>query len=115
MSIAIQSFTRTLLAASLAVVGTITSFGVTTSPAHAQGASRGSVASLAVRLEAPRQVIINETLWKCAADRCTTSIDTSRPARSCSRLAKKIGPFTSFATPQGEFSAEDLQRCNAAA
>jgi hypothetical protein len=115
MTLAIQPFSRTLVAASLALVGTIASFGVTTSPAQAQGASNGNVASLATRLDAPRKVIINETLWKCAEDRCTSVAENSRPANSCIRLVKKLGPVTSFATPRGELSAEDLQRCNAAA
>lgn len=115
MTFATQPFSRTLLAASLALVGTIASFGVTTSPAYAQGASRGNVASLATRLDAPRRVIINETLWNCAEDRCTSVAENSRPANSCVRLVKKIGPVTSFATPRGDLSADELQRCNAAA
>ena len=114
MTLAIQPFSRTLLAASLALVATIASFGVTTSPAHAQGASRGNVASLATKLDGVRRVIINETLWSCAGDQCSAQTDGSRPATSCARLVKKIGPVTRFATASGELSAEDLQRCNAA-
>ncbi len=115
MTIAIQSYSRTLLAAGLAIVGTVSSFGVTTSPAHAQGASLGNVASLATPLETSRKIVINETLWKCAGDVCKSAVENSRPANTCIRLVKKIGPVTSFATPRGELSAEDLQRCNAAA
>ena len=114
MTIAIQPFSRTLIAAGLAIVGTIASFGVTTSPAHAQGAARGNVASLVTKLEAPRRVVINDTLWSCAGGECTTQADSSRPAMSCVRLVKKVGPVTRFATPKGELSADDLQRCNAA-
>lgn len=115
MTLAIQPYSRTLVAASLALVGTIASFGITTSPAYAQGGSGGNVASLATKLDAPRKVIINETLWKCAESRCTSVAENSRPANSCIRLVKKIGPVTSFATPRGELSADELQRCNAAA
>ena len=115
MTLAIQPFSRALLAASLALIGTIASFGVTTSPAHAQGASSGNVASLVTKLDAPRKLIINETLWKCAENRCTSVAESSRPAISCVRLVKKIGPVTSFVTPRGELSADELQRCNAAA
>ena len=115
MTIAAQTISRTVIAAALAIIGTISSFGVTTSPAYAQGASQGNIAVLTAKLDAPRKVVINETLWKCAEDRCVSIAESSRPAISCIRLVKKIGPVSSFATPRGELSAEELQRCNAAA
>ena len=79
------------------------------------GALTARIAELEARLDAPRKLIINETLWKCAESRCTSVAENSRPANSCIRLVKKIGPVTSFATPRGELSADELQRCNAAA
>lgn len=109
-----RALPRTLIAAGLALFGTIASFTVTTAPAHA-AAARVYTASLATALEAPRREIINGVQWKCEGDSCAAPVDGSRPANSCARLVRKIGPVTRFAGPNGELSAEDLQRCNAAA
>jgi hypothetical protein len=108
--------TRTLLAALLAVVGTITSFAATTSPAAAQASQqRGYSATLATPLEAPARKVVNGVAWNCTGAACAGPIDGSSPKNSCARVARSFGQLTRFATPKGEFSAEDLARCNAAA
>ncbi len=105
---------RTLLAAGLAIAGTIASFGATTTPAYAAGAGAYS-ASLATPVDAPKREVINGVLWRCEGDSCSAPLDGSRPANACAKLVRKIGPVTRFASPKGELSADDLQRCNAAA
>ena len=109
-AIAIQPLSRTLLAAGLAVVGTIASFGVTTSPAYA---GAGYTAKLAAPVTAPRQEVLGEALWKCAGDACRAPADTSNPNSSCARVVKTFGKVASFASTKGEFSAEQLAKCNA--
>lgn len=105
--------TRTLLAAGLAIAGTIASFSATTSPAYAGAA--GYTAKLSTALEAPKQKVVNDVLWRCTGDSCTGPVDGARAVNTCAKVAKAFGPVSSFATPKGELSAEELQRCNAAA
>ncbi|PKB14670.1 hypothetical protein B0I00_2268 [Novosphingobium kunmingense] len=104
---------RFVLAAGLALLGTVASFGVTTTPARA-GTSTNA-ATLATGLESPAKKVVNGALWKCTGDACVGQIDGSRPVNTCRQVVKTFGAVTKFATPKGELSAEDLQRCNAAA
>jgi len=108
-----QQLSRSLLAASLALAGTVLSFSVTATPA--QAASTGYKAKLSTALEAPKSKVLNGVIWSCEGDSCRGAIDGSAPRNICIKVAKNFGPLTSFAGPKGEFGAEDLQRCNAAA
>lgn len=104
---------RTLFAAVLALTGTFASFAITTTPAHA--AARSYQATLASALDAPAKEVVNGVLWHCEGASCSGPVDGASPARSCANVAKAFGPITAFATPKGEFSAQQLERCNAAA
>lgn len=108
-----SAFPRLLLAAGLAMAGTIASFGVTVTPAHA--ASNAYSATLATGLEAPAKKVVNGVLWKCTGDACVGAVDGARPVNTCRQVVKTFGAVTKFATPKGDLGAEDLQRCNAAA
>jgi hypothetical protein len=111
-----QPFARNLFLGILAVAGTFASFAVTTSPAAAQASQqRGYSATLATPLEAPARKVVNGVAWNCTGAACAGPIDGSSPKNSCARVARSFGQLTRFATPKGEFSAEDLARCNAAA
>ena len=111
-TLATSQLSRTLLAAGLAIAGTLASFSATTTPAEA--ASRYS-AKLAAAVEAPAKKVVNGVLWNCAGDACSGSVDGARPVNTCVQVVKAFGQVSSFAGPKGELSAEDLQRCNAAA
>lgn len=104
---------RFALAAGLALFGTIASFGATVTPAKANTGT--NAATLATSVETPVKKVINGVLWKCNAAFCVGQQDGSRPVKTCRQVVKTFGTVTKFATPKGELSAEDLQRCNAAA
>lgn len=104
---------RTLFVGALAIVGTIGSFTATATPAMAQSAKYS--AQLASAIEAPAKKVVNGAVWNCTGTSCTGSSDGSAPARTCARVVKAFGPVTSFATPKGELSADQLARCNGAA
>jgi hypothetical protein len=104
---------RTLLTAGLALVGTVLSFSATATPAFAQAA--GYKAVLSTALEAPTKKVVNGGMWKCEGASCTGKDDGSRAITTCVKVVKAFGPVSEFVSPKGEFSAEDLQRCNAAA
>lgn len=108
-----QQFTRSLLAAGLALAGTVLSFSVTATPA--QAGTNNYSAKLTAALEAPKSKVINGVVWSCAGDACRGAVDGSAPRNVCVKIAKNFGPLASFTGPKGELSAEDLQRCNAAA
>lgn len=110
-----RTFSRTLFVAGLALAGTLASFGATTTPAYAQPQAKGYSATLATPTDAPRREVINGVLWRCEGDSCAAPLDGSSPATACAKAVRKLGPVTRFATPKGELSAEQLQRCNAAA
>lgn len=104
---------RTLLTAGLALVGTVLSFSATATPAFA-GPAPGYKATLSSAVEAPTKKVVNGGLWKCEGAACKGSDDGSRAINTCVKVVKAFGPVSEFVTPKGEFSAEELQRCNAA-
>lgn len=104
---------RTLITAALAIAGTFATFSVTTTPARA--ATSGAYAAVLVTpLAAPRREIVDGTVWHCEGDRCAAPADGARAQAVCGKVARRFGPVTSFATPQGALSAEQLTRCNGA-
>jgi hypothetical protein len=108
-----HSTARTVFLASLAMMGTLASFSATVSPAEA--AAPRYTAKLSTALEAPAKKVVNGVVWNCAADTCTGAVDGARPLNTCAKVVKAFGTVSTFATPKGELSAEDLQSCNAAA
>jgi hypothetical protein len=107
------TLSRTLLSAGLALAGTVLSFTATATPAFAQGP--GYKATLSTAVEAPAKKVVNGGLWKCEGTSCAGKDDGSRAITTCVKVVKAFGPVSSFVTPKGEFSAEEIQRCNAAA
>lgn len=102
---------RTVLAAGLALAGTLISFAATTSNAYAGGAERYH-AQLANALAAPKSKIINDVLWSCAGNSCTAEVDGSRAIYTCIKVAKAFGPVAAFNGPKGDFSATEVAQCN---
>ncbi|MFM5953772.1 MAG: CC_3452 family protein [Novosphingobium sp.] len=109
-TIARRPLSRTVLAAGLALVGTIGGLLGTAAPARAGGIYH---ATLSAPLGEARQEVLGSALWRCEGTSCRTGSDDSSPVNSCARVVRKFGPVASFATARGEFSAEQLQRCNA--
>jgi hypothetical protein len=107
-----RPLSRTLFAAALAVTGTIASFGATTTTAQAAGAY---TAKLEAPLSEQRREVLAGSAWRCAGDTCTGTDNGSAPVNNCARVARTFGKVTSFATPRGELSAEQLEKCNAKA
>jgi hypothetical protein len=108
------AFSRTLLSAGLALVGTVLSFSATATPAFA-GPAPGYKATLSTAVEAPAKKVVNGTMWKCAGADCAGKEDGSRPLTTCVKVVKAFGPVSAFVSPKGEFSADEVQRCNASA
>ena len=106
--------TRSIVAAGLALVGTLASFAATTTPAHAGGIERYQ-AQLSAALETPKSKIVNGVVWNCSGNACTGAVDGARPINTCVKVAKAFGPLTSFTGPKGGFSADELAQCNAKA
>ncbi len=104
---------RTLFAAGLALAGTIASFSVTTVPARAGTPSYS--ATLASAVQSPATKVVNGVVWNCDGATCAGPVDGASPKNTCAQVVKTFGQVAKFATPKGEFSAEQLQRCNAAA
>ncbi|NBW74672.1 MAG: hypothetical protein EBR34_02615 [Sphingomonadaceae bacterium] len=113
MTATASPLSRTLLAAGLAVVGTIASFAATTSTAQAQTARTYSATLAAPAAEAIK--VVNGVNWTCNGTECSGRIDGAAPINTCTRVVKAFGQVTKFATPKGEFDADKLARCNAAA
>lgn len=103
---------RTLIAAGLALAGTVLSFSATATPAFA--GTPGYKATLASAVEAPARKVVNGAMWNCEGADCKGSDNGSRPQTNCAKVVKAFGPVSAFVTPRGEFTAEEIQRCNAA-
>lgn len=57
--------------------------------------------------------IIQGVVWQCEGTVCTGSKATSRPINACSRLSRKMGEVTAFATRSEPMAGDDLTACNA--
>ena len=97
--------------AAAAFVGTVLSFGATTSPAHAAGTAFYDV-QLAAPVDGTRTEIQNGVAWKCDGATCRGSQGTSRAEVVCARLARKIGEVASFTAKGETLDAEGLAKCN---
>ena len=104
---------RNTMIATAALIGTVATFGVTTTPVRA--AETYYTAKLAAPVDGEQRAVLGDTMWTCAGDSCTAPRDTSRPKITCERLVKKFGEVSSFATPKGELSGKKLAGCNAKA
>ena len=97
--------------AAAALVGTVLSFGATTSPVQAAAPAFYEV-QLATPLAGTKTEIQNDVAWKCDGATCRGSQGTSRAEVVCARLARKVGEVASF-TARGEtLDAEGLAKCN---
>jgi len=105
---------RALITAALALAGTLASFSVTTQAARAAPSGGAYAVTLATPLAEARREIIDGAIWRCAGERCAAPADGARVQAVCGKVARKFGPVSRFATPQGELSAEQLARCNGA-
>lgn len=107
-----RAASRVLIPATLALIGTAASFAVTTAPAHAAAARGAYAVELASALPEARREIIDGAIWRCEGDRCSAPADGARAVAVCGKVARRFGPVTRFAAPQGELTAEQLSRCN---
>ena len=94
-----------------AFIGTVLSFGATTSPAQAAGGAFYEV-QLAATLDGAKTTVLNDVAWKCDGATCRGSQGTSRAEVVCARLARKLGEVASFAAKGETLDAEGLAKCN---
>jgi hypothetical protein len=58
-------------------------------------------------------VVFDGAVWRCKADVCrSTQVKSLPPLRSCKRLARELGPITSFGYRGVTLSEADLAACN---
>ena len=58
-------------------------------------------------------VVFDGAVWRCKADVCrSTQVKSLPPLRSCKRLARELGPITSFGYRGVTLSDEELAACN---
>src|ERR1700761_7609157 len=62
------------------------------------------------------RIVSSDRLWTCADSTCVSGGQPdSAPQHVCSRLARALGPLTSFAVREQAFDAVALATCNAKA
>ena len=58
-------------------------------------------------------IVFDGAVWRCKADVCRSpQVKSLPPLRSCKRLARELGPITSFGYRGVTLSDEDLAACN---
>ncbi|MFM7029208.1 MAG: CC_3452 family protein [Chakrabartia sp.] len=103
---------RSLIAlAALATSATL--FAGTATDAFANGPAYRLVPATA--FSAANSVVARDVLWKCAGDACVATKATSRPEVVCAAAVREIGKVTAFSANGKDFSAEQLEKCNAKA
>jgi hypothetical protein len=94
-----------------AFVGTVLSFGATTSPAQAASTAFYEV-QLAAPIDGAKTTVVNDVAWKCEGATCRGSQGSSRAEIVCARLARKVGEVASFTAKGEALDAEGLAKCN---
>lgn len=69
-------------------------------------------AEFATPFEREQQVIVDGTVWNCAATACTARGSLARPAVTCRKLSRKVGPVARFDAAGTALDARDLAACN---
>jgi hypothetical protein len=58
-------------------------------------------------------IVFDGAVWRCKAEVCQASqVKSLPPLRSCKRLARELGPVTSFGYRGVVLSADQLAACN---
>ncbi|MGR4864241.1 CC_3452 family protein [Caulobacter sp. LARHSG274] len=58
-------------------------------------------------------IVFDGAIWRCQGEVCrATQVKSLPPLRSCKRLARELGPVTSFGYRGVALSAEQLAACN---
>lgn len=89
----------------------VSSMGLAATPALADGYRLIP----ATAFKAADKVVVRDVLWKCEGAACVASKATSRPEVVCATAARKIGKLTAFSANGQDFTAEQLEKCNAKA
>lgn len=106
-----RSSLNQLVFVAAALLGTVMSFGATTSPARAADTAYYEV-QLATPLASAKTQVLNDVAWKCQGDTCRGNQGTSRAEVVCARLARKLGEVASFSARGETLDAEGLAKCN---
>jgi hypothetical protein len=96
-----------------ALAWTTLTIGAAVSPAPAQAAEGAYYRAELTAPAASGQTLAGGLVWQCAETACAAPKGTSRPAIVCARLAKEVGPVSTFTAGGKSLEAEDLARCNA--
>ena len=76
-------------------------------------ASAASYSAIPASPSADARIIGRDISWRCGADSCAGSTDTSRPVVLCQGLAKKAGRIEKFVADGRALGATELAACNA--
>ena len=101
---------RTLPLIAAAFTTAVMLVGANAAPAYAQAPSYRAVPAAPV--QTAQNIVIGETLWKCAPGGCTASQASGRPAIVCELAARKVGKLDSFTVGTTPFDAAALAKCN---
>ena len=64
---------------------------------------------------AEARVVAKDVLWKCGDAGCAAGKSNSRPDVICASLARQVGKLSRFSVAGTEFTADQLEKCNARA
>ncbi len=98
---------------SISIFAAAASLLVAAAPAVAQAPAYRAVPVTAAKVA--QNVIVGDTLFKCAPDGCTAQTASARPAILCAQTVKKVGKLESFIANGAAFDADALAKCNAKA
>lgn len=59
-----------------------------------------------------KSVVIDDVLWTCKDQSCSTGHAGSKPLILCEKIARRIGRLTSFAVGTVPFDDDALAKCN---
>jgi len=108
-----RTMPSSLIAAALALAGTLGMFAATVSPALAAPRGGAYAVTLANPLPQPRREIIEGAMWHCQQDRCSAPADGEQVMTICSKVSRRFGEVARFSTPRGELASAEVARCNA--
>lgn len=91
-------------------------FGLVLLAQPAFAAPMGEV-SFAPGTQLPSKIVVSDSIWTCAGDRCSGPGDgrTVAMQRACNTLARAVGPVTAVTVGSAALAPDAVQACNAKA
>lgn len=108
----VQTNARNFLVATLATLYTTATLAVLSASAPAEAQNKVYYSAELAQTALEKRAAARNVSWFCQGTTCVAARGTSRPARVCRDLQRKVGEITAFRVEGEAIDAATLEKCN---